>query len=239
MTIIRTLALGAGLVAVGGATFFYWAFGAFLPWRERAEADRLFEVAGIGPGQTVADVGAGTGRFSQAAALRVGDSGRVFSTETSEKNRQAIRARADRARLPNITVVEAGALRTNLPDSCCDVVFLRNVYHHIRGPEELARSVRAALRPDGRLVVIDFEPGALWFHGNGPAEAADRRPGHGVARADAVAEFTAAGFRLERDIARWSGPMWLLLFRATDSAMPAPIPALPSVEPGTARSRFP
>ena len=49
------------------------------------------------------------------------------------------------------------------------------------------------------------------------------------------------GLRLERDIARWSGPMWLLLFRATDSArpMPAPIPVLPSVEPGTARSRLP
>jgi SAM-dependent methyltransferase len=214
MTIARTLMLGTGLAAALGAALLYWAFGAFLPWKEATEAGQLFDLAGIRGGMTVAEIGAGTGRFTQAAAERIGQTGRVYSTELSAENRRVIAERADRGRLRNITIVEAGADRTNLPDACCDVVFLRNVYHHIRSPEAFARSLRAAIRPDGRLVVIDFEPGALWFHGGRPEDSAARRPGHGVSRADAVAELTAAGFQLERETARWSGPMWLLMFRA-------------------------
>jgi hypothetical protein len=62
---------------------------------------------------------------------------------------------------------------------------------------------------------MDFEPGALWFHGGRPAEASGRRPGHGIGRGDAIAELRAAGFEVEREVPRWAGPMWLVLFGAT------------------------
>ncbi|MCA1562086.1 MAG: class I SAM-dependent methyltransferase [Acidobacteria bacterium] len=122
-------------------------------------------------------------------------------------------ARVSASGVSNVTIVEGAPRETNLPDACCDVVFLRNVYHHVQEPEAFAASIRRAVRPGGRVVVIDFEPGALWLHGGRPSDTAARRPGHGVARADARAEFERAGFRVEQEIPRWGGPMWLLSFR--------------------------
>jgi hypothetical protein len=93
-------------------------------------------------------------------------------------------------------------------------VFLRNVSHHVTEPLGYAPALRKAVRDGGRLVVIDFDAGALWFHGGKAGDASVRRPGHGVSREDAIAEITAAGFELEKEDPRWSRPMWLLVFRA-------------------------
>jgi SAM-dependent methyltransferase len=213
MTIIRIVAVTGTIAIVGGAGMLYAGFGAFLPWREQAEANRLFDLAAISAGQTVAEIGAGGGRFTAAAARRVGPSGRVFATELDEAKRAAIAERAARDGLSQVSVLSAAPLETNLPDGCCDVVFMRNVYHHVREPEPFARSVRRAVRAGGRLVVMDFEPGALWFHRGRPSDTSIRRPGHGVSMTDAAAELGAAGFIVERQIPRWSGPMWLVLLR--------------------------
>jgi SAM-dependent methyltransferase len=149
-------------------------------------------------------------------AAKVGPAGHVYATEMSERSRDAIRARASGAGLKNVTVLTGAPDATNLPPACCEVIFLRNVYHHVREPDAFARSLRAAVRPGGRVAVLDFEPGELWFHGGRPDDTSERRPGHGVSRADVIAELSNAGLVLEQEIARWSGPMWLLLFRAGD-----------------------
>jgi SAM-dependent methyltransferase len=211
MTTTRILAVTAGIGMTGFVAVLYANFGAFLPWRENAEAQQLIEITGVQAGWTVAEVGAGTGRFTLAMARAVGDAGKVYSSEISAANQQAIRARVGAAELRNVVLVDAGRLQTNLPDACCDLVFLRNVYHHITDPDAFADSLRAAVRPGGRVALIDFEPGALWFHSGRPAEASDRRPGHGVSRVAAVAELTKAGFLLEREVRDWSGSMWLVL----------------------------
>jgi SAM-dependent methyltransferase len=213
MTIIRVVAVAGVIAIAGGAGVLYAGFGAFLPWREEAEANRLFDLAAVSAGQTVAEIGAGGGRFTFAAARRVGPSGRIYATELDEAKRAAIAARAARDGLSQVTIITAAPLETNLPDGCCDAVFMRNVYHHVREPESFARSVSRAVRAGGRLVVMDFEPGALWFHGGRPSEASARRPGHGVAMTDAIAELRSAGFIVEQQIPRWSGPMWLVLLR--------------------------
>jgi SAM-dependent methyltransferase len=213
MTVLKVVTGVAALGLAGATAVLYAGFGAFLPWREAAEAERLAALAGVRAGQTVAEIGAGGGRFTVAMATRVGEAGRVYSTELDEARRADIRTRADAAGLRNVTVVEGAPHRTNLPDGCCDVVFMRNVYHHVQDPEAFAASVRRAVRPNGRVVVMDFDPGSLWFHGGRPDGASDRRPGHGVSRAAAIAEFRAAGFRLEHEAPRWSQPMWLVMFR--------------------------
>jgi SAM-dependent methyltransferase len=213
MTLMRAIGFGVAVVVGGGGLLLYVGFGAFLPWRERAEAARLAELAGVSDGTVVAEIGAGSGRFTEVLARRVGERGRVFSTEISEDNRRAIRARAEEAGLRNVTVIEAATDATNLPEGCCEVVLLRNVYHHIHNPEVFAASIAKALRPAGRLVLIDFEPGALWLHGGRPEDTAERRRGHGVDRRDARKEMSGAGFVLEREIADWSGPLWLMMFK--------------------------
>jgi SAM-dependent methyltransferase len=109
-----------------------------------------------------------------------------------------------------VTVVEGTPNATNLPDACCDALLMRAVYHHIRDPQPFAASVARAVRPGGVVAVIDFEPGALWFHGGAPDGV--RRPGHGVPRTETIAEFQAAGFRVREEIQNWSGPLWLVVF---------------------------
>jgi ubiquinone/menaquinone biosynthesis C-methylase UbiE len=211
MTTRRSVALivVAGLAAL--SVLAYRTFGVFLPWRQAVEAERLADLAGITRGSTVAEIGAGSGRFTEAVARRVGPAGRVYSTEITEENRAAIRRRVESAGLGNVTIVEAGEDATNLPDGCCDLVFLRNVYHHIANPDAFAASLRRAVKPGARLAVIDFEPG--WFFlQNRPDGASERRDGHGVARAQVKAEMATAGFAFVREIADWGGPLWLLLF---------------------------
>ena len=53
----------------------------------------------------------------------------------------------------------AGAAdRTNLPDGACDAIFMRNVYHHFAAPGPMSASLAAALKPGGRVAVVDFRP---------------------------------------------------------------------------------
>jgi SAM-dependent methyltransferase len=207
MTMWKLAVLLIGLGAAGTGSVLHVAFGAFLPWRENAEVARLTQLAGVREGQTIGEIGAGGGRFSLALAQAVGARGRVYASELAGPTYEALSGRA--AGASNLTVVKAERESTNLPDACCDLLLLRNVYHHVTNPEQFLTSVKRALRPGGRVIVIDFEPGALWFHGGRPGDASERRPGHGVSQAAAAAEFEAAGFRVETSQPRWSRPMWL------------------------------
>ena len=201
--------VGMGLLGAGGVL--YVGFGAFLPWRERAEANRVADLAGVGAGQTVAEVGAGPARFTEILAARVGAGGRVFASELGGAPYETLAARVKP--LANVTAVRAERTTTTLPDGCCDVVLMRNVYHHISDPVPFIREVGRLVRPGGRIVVIDFAPGDLWFHGGRPADAAVRRPGHGVSTEAAIAEFRAAGFEAETIRPRWVWPMWMVIFK--------------------------
>ena len=211
MTVWKLLAGVAGVGLGSIIAILYVGFGAFLPWREEEEARRLADRAGIGPGATVAEIGAGGGRFSFALARVVGPGGHVYATELSENRYHDLVTRASST--PNVTVVRAERTRTRLPDACCDVVLMRAVYHHITTPAEFLAELRKAIKPGGRAVIVDFEPGALWFHGGRPADASARRPGHGVAMREAIAEFEAAGFHLESSDERWSTPLWIVIVR--------------------------
>lgn len=210
MSLAKRVAVLGVIGFVAGGAVLYGAFGAFLPWREDAEAERLATVLALGPGQRVAEIGSGSGRFSVAFARKVGSSGHVYSTEISPDQRHAIRERVAAAGLTNVTVLEGAPAATNLPDGCCDAIVMRSVYHHLANPPGFAASIARALTPDGVVAIIDFEPGTLWFHGGTPDGS--RRSGHGVARLDAIAELEAAGFTVREDFARWSGPLWLVVF---------------------------
>jgi SAM-dependent methyltransferase len=212
MTLWKIVLGVAGIGLASAAVLLYVGFGAFLPWREAEEANRLADVAGIRPGSVVAEIGAGGGRFSLAFARRVGSTGHVYATELSEAKHAELLSRS--AALRNMTVVRAEPTRTRLPDACCDVVLMRAVYHHITAPPAFIGEIRRAVKPGGRVVIIDFEPGALWFHGGRPDDAPARRPGHGVSMSEAIAEVTAAGFTLESSNPSWSRPLWMAMFRA-------------------------
>jgi ubiquinone/menaquinone biosynthesis C-methylase UbiE len=206
----RVIAGVMALGVAGSAMFLYAAFGAFLPWREEQEVRRLAGVAQVMEGQTIAEIGAGGGRFSFALAGIVGPTGRVLASELAGQKLDALAGRA--LSTTNVKVVAAEREQTGLPDGCCDLILMRNMFHHATMPDSFLASVKRALKGGGRVVIIDFEPGALWFHGGRPADAPERRSGHGVSQATVREEMTAAGFVLDHAEPNWSGPMWLSMF---------------------------
>jgi len=94
------------------------------------EMKRLAALMESKPGTIVADIGAGDGRFSFAAAQQVGPSGKVFATELDPKKLEALRSDVKKRNLQNVIIVESKEAETNLPEACCDAIFLRRVYHH-------------------------------------------------------------------------------------------------------------
>jgi predicted methyltransferase len=206
-------AIGA-VVLLLGALYGPTAAFHFLPFSSTGEADRLAALLEIAPGRVVAEIGAGAGAMTVEMARRVGPGGRVYSTEIDAGRRAAIAAHVADEALANVTVVEAGEAATNLPDACCDAIFMRNVYHHIGDARAFNVSVRRAIRDGGWFAVIDFEPGAFFHLPGRPTEGSAERTGHGVMRARLIAEVTAAGFDVEREVPDWGGRMFLVLFRA-------------------------
>jgi SAM-dependent methyltransferase len=104
----------------------------------------------------------------------------------------AIRAAVAHASLANVTVVEGRATDPNLPDACCDGIFMRDVYHHFGEPGPMNRELLRSLKPGGRLVIIDFPP----RRGREASSSADRDEGssHGVSAASVERELREAGF---------------------------------------------
>ena len=129
----------------------------FTGGNSETEVERLARVLDLQPGDAVADVGAGDGWLSIEMAAIVGESGHVFATELSADRCDDIRAAVAAAGLDNVTVVEAGERETNLAPECCDAVFLRRVYHHLTDTATMNASLHAALKPGGRLAVIELE----------------------------------------------------------------------------------
>src|SRR5262249_14105709 len=142
------------------------------------EIARLAKLMEWKAGSVVADIGAGDGQFSFEAAGKVGPSGRVFATEIDEAKLKELRNEVKRRNLANVTVVTSKEADTGLADGCGGSIFLRHVYHHLTKPEEFDARLVAALKPGGRLAIIDFPPRSGYEKVDGiPAN----RGGHGIA----------------------------------------------------------
>jgi ubiquinone/menaquinone biosynthesis C-methylase UbiE len=158
--------------------------------QEAISASRIFDAIGAHEGATVCEIGAGDGELSIAAGRIVGPGGHVLASELGEARVKALRDKVAGSGLPQISVIAGDAAKTNFPDGGCDGLFLRNVYHHFPDPPTMTAAILAAVRPGGRVAVVDFTP---------PKEAS--RPSdrgldgmHGV-RAETVArEMNQAGF---------------------------------------------
>lgn len=112
---------------------------------------------GLKPGMDVADVGAGTGLFTFDFAKAVGASGSVKAVDVQDYFLAHIEATAEKRGVKNVAIVKATQKSVNLPRASVDVVFFCDAYHHIEYPRTYLRSVYEALRPGGRLVIVDYE----------------------------------------------------------------------------------
>lgn len=174
----------------------------------QSQPELLVELLSLKEGMTVAEVGAGEGELTIAIAQKLGPRSLVYSTEL-KKELPDLRRAIRKAGLRNVLITEAGVRDTHLPPSCCEAIFMRRVYHHFKDSRSENRSLFRNLRPGGRLAIIDMEPRTDWD----PPEGVHNRGGHGVGRDEVIAEVTAAGFELEKEVNDWPEDLYALVFR--------------------------
>jgi ubiquinone/menaquinone biosynthesis C-methylase UbiE len=117
---------------------------------------RLVRALGLRSGQTVAEIGAGSGYLARRLARAVGPRGRVYAVDAEPRMLPVLIERLRRARIANVTPVLGRDADPLLPERSCDVVLVVNTYHHFPGGPRYLRRLRRLLRPGGRLVNVDF-----------------------------------------------------------------------------------
>ena len=120
----------------------------------------------ISPGMVVADIGSGGGHYTRAFSEAVGDTGRVYAIDVDTELLSHVQAIAEKHR--NIQTIIAEKNGFVLPETC-DLMFMRNAFHHLEDADSYFRGVSAFLKPAGRIVIIEKRPEGKGFH-NTPEE---------------------------------------------------------------------
>lgn len=192
--------VGTLLVVYAGAAI--GPLAAYQEARDAADAAKLIEVLEIRAGATVADIGAGRGLLVPAMSRHLGSAGRLYATDVNADRLAEIRKLVASQSLPNVTVLQGADAQTNLPDACCDAIFMRLVYHHFGDPPAMNASLLRSLKPGGRIAILDFAPKSK---ASAPPGKRGEGDAHGVMPATVIEELKAAGFVDVRELT-WPEP---------------------------------
>lgn len=175
------------------------------------EAEDIMDRAGIRPGMTVADIGAGEGYYTVRLAQRVGPTGRVLAEDILPEVIEALSRRITREKWDNVSVRLGAAENPKLPENSFDRIFMVHMYHEISEPYAFLWHLSPALKPDGELIVVD----------------ADRPTNqHGTPPRLLACELAAMGFRLEEQVPRPTAGGYFARFRRI-AARPDPASIVP------------
>jgi len=161
-------------------------------WLERSERETeekpqlVIDALEIKPGQTIADLGAGSGYYSFRIAPLVGPTGRVLAIDIEPKMLEVIAERAGREHVTNIATVRSSERDPNLAPHSVDLLFMVDVYHELEYPYEVMRKVREALKPGGRVALVEYRA---------EDPQVQIKPVHKMSEAQVRREMQAAGFR--------------------------------------------
>jgi len=194
----------AGVMGMSGADWLV------RPEREAEEQpERALDALNLKPGMVVADIGAGVGYMSLRMAKRVGPSGKVYANDLQPEMLAKLRENAARGGIANVITVLGDVADPKLPLNTMDLVLLADVYHEFSQPEQMLRKIRETLKPDGRLVLLEYR-------------AEDRRipinPEHKMTVAQVKAELEPEGFVLQRAIETLPRQHILILTKAAAKA---------------------
>lgn len=145
------------------------------------EARVVMDLAGIGPGMTVADIGAGEGYYTVRLAQRVGEKGRVLAEDIDAKANERLGNRILREGLENVSIKLGTPDDPSLPDRSFDRILMVHMYHEVSEPYAFLWRMRPALQPGGKVIVVDVD------------RPTDK---HGIPPTLLFCEFASVGFRL-------------------------------------------
>jgi SAM-dependent methyltransferase len=174
----------ANVMGIGGAD-----------WLERSEREieempeTALDKIGIRPGMTVADVGAGVGYFTIRLARRVVPGGKVYAVDVQPEMLSLLKQRATKAKVTNIIPVLGSESDPKLQPTSTDLILLVDVYHEFSQPQKMLEKMRAALKNDGRLVLLEYRKEDPHI---------PIRSEHKMSIEEAKTELEAEGFRLEK-----------------------------------------
>ncbi|UHD15898.1 class I SAM-dependent methyltransferase [Thiocapsa bogorovii] len=147
--------------------------------------DRVVEGMGLAPDAQVADIGAGTGYFTFRIAEAV-PTGRVYAVDVQSEMLEVLHKRIERRAIANATPVLGAEDDPNLPSDSLDAVLLVDAYHEFAYPFEMMQGIRRALRPGGRVFLIEYR---------GEDPRIPIKPLHKMTQAQAITELEAVGLR--------------------------------------------
>jgi arsenite methyltransferase len=154
--------------------------------------DEVLKNLDVQHGQTVADIGSGGGYFALRFAEIVGAEGHVFAVDTEQNFLDFVQNSAKEKGFNNVETVLATKDGINLPEKSIDLIFMRNVTHHLPNRPEYFKKLKAVLKPKGRIAIIEYRRDkGFSFH---------RMFGHYVPKETIIKEMEEAGYQLEKDL---------------------------------------
>lgn len=153
--------------------------------------DEVIRIMKLTKGNVVADIGAGTGYFTRRFAAAVGPEGRAIGLDIEQSMVEYMNKDARKLNLNNYSARAVGADDPGLAPRSVDVVFLCNTYHHINDRVTYFRKISAGLKPEGRLVIVDFYKKDLPY---GPP------PVHKLTKDVVIEEMQQAGYSLRQEL---------------------------------------
>jgi ubiquinone/menaquinone biosynthesis C-methylase UbiE len=163
-------------------------------WLSRAEREteehpgEALKAIGIARGSTVADIGAGSGYMTLRMAKLVGPAGKVYANDIQPRMLELLRQNLKKQKLANVETVLGEIDDPKLPQASVDLVLLVDVYHEFSEPQKMLRHIREALKPDGRLVLLEYR---------GEDPTVPIRPEHKMTVAQVKSELEPEGYRLD------------------------------------------
>ena len=176
---------------------------------ERQKPRELVEAMGLARGMTVADVGTGIGYMLPFLSRAVGRQGHVYAEDIFDDFLASAKQRAENQNLRNITFVKGSETDPGLPEAGLDEVLVLDVYHHFDYPEKMLAGIHKALKPGGKLVIVEYykTPEAM---PNGRAMAHIR-----LNKPDVVKEIEANHFHLVSEREHVPGSQYMLILEKT------------------------
>jgi SAM-dependent methyltransferase len=166
-----------------------------VPWLERPERmeeeepDLAISILQIPKGAMVADIGAGSGYMTIRMAQRVGPTGHVYANDLQPQMLDILGRRLVDKRIGNVTLVQGTVDDPKLPPASLDLALLVDVYHEFSRPQAMLQRLREALKPGGRLVLLEYRK---------EDPSIPIRPEHKMSVAEAKLEVENEGFTLSK-----------------------------------------
>ena len=160
--------------------------------------DRVMDTIGIVPGMTVAEIGAGKGRYVVQLGVRVGTEGKVYAEDIDADALNHLENRCQRWELKNVETILGDVTDPKLPQGELDVIFVISSYHHFEDPITLMRNARSALKSEGKLAIGE------WIRATSPEKM--------------ESQMNTAGYTLERiEKSLAKNNLFIYIFRLDDA----------------------